>query len=182
MSNLDNLTQKILDDAKDKAESIYQEAAKKGEEIINSKIKEAKEKELRIIEKATSEGKMIKDRIISNGELRVRDEKLMAKQELLDRVFALAKERLKDLDEQRFINYISKNANEMKLKGTEVFIVPNKFKQSVKALGLNVSDTETIEAGFLVKDKDVVLNFSFDSLVDFLREDLEGEISTKLFQ
>lgn len=182
MSNLDNLTQKILDDAKDKAESIYQEAAKKSEDIINSRVKEAKMKETKIVEKATSEGKMMKDRIISNGELRVRDEKLKVKQEVLNRVFSIAKKNLTDLDEEKYINFVKTNINNMKLKGTEEFIVPEKFTDKVKALGLNVSQKETVESGFLVKDKDVVINFSFDSLVDYFREELEGEISAKLFK
>ena len=72
----------------------------------------------------------------------------------------------------------------MNLKGTELLIVPEKMKSKVKAAGLfpRVSDDETVESGFLLKDKDVTMNFSFDSLVDYLREELESEIAQDLFK
>ena len=41
MSNLENLTQKIIDDAKKRASIILEEAEKENKEIINSKINEA---------------------------------------------------------------------------------------------------------------------------------------------
>ena len=50
MSNLDNLVQKILDDAKTQASAIVDEANKAKEEMISAKTKEAEEKKRRIIE------------------------------------------------------------------------------------------------------------------------------------
>ena len=47
MSNLDNLTQKILNDARNKADIIMEESTRKKEEIFNSRVKDANEKELR---------------------------------------------------------------------------------------------------------------------------------------
>ena len=44
MSNLDNLVQKILDDAKYQADMIMEESKKVNEEIINAKVKEANER------------------------------------------------------------------------------------------------------------------------------------------
>jgi V/A-type H+-transporting ATPase subunit E len=183
MSNLENLVQKILDDAKKEADLIIEEANKKKEEIISSRIKEANEKKEKILEKASREADMIKDRIISNAELSARDERLKAKQQVMDRVFELAKERLRNLNEQDFIKFIKGKLESMALDGSEVLVLPEYMKEKVKSLGLPVivSD-ESVESGFLIKTNNIVLNYSFDSLVDFLREELEGEIAAKLFR
>jgi V/A-type H+-transporting ATPase subunit E len=182
MSNLDNLTQKILDDARDKAEKILKESAQKNEEIVNSKVNEAKEISDRIIEKANIEANMITDRIISNAELRARDEKLKAKQNLIEKVFAEAKDRLKNINEDDYIKFVSSNIKAIDLKGTEEIVVPDRMKGKVRnILNLNVFENESIDSGFLIRDNDIIINFSFDSLVDYLRDELEGEIAKELF-
>lgn len=184
MSNLENITNKILDDAKTEADRIIQESTKINEDIVNSKVYEANEKKKRILEKAVAEAAMMKDRIISNAELKVRDEKLKAKQEVLDRVFKLSKEKLKDINENQYLEFLKNNLKTLNLKGTELLIVPDKMKSKVKASGLypKVSDDETVESGFIIKDNDVTMNFSFDSLVDYVREELESEIAQDLFK
>lgn len=184
MSNLENIVNKIVDDAKAEADRIKEEAMRANEDITSSKINEANERRKRIIERAKADAVMIKDRIISNAELKVRDEKLKAKQEILDRVFALAKERLKDLDENDYLGFLNNSLNNLDLKGDEVLIVPDKVKSKVKDQGLSVavSDNETVESGFVLKDKDIIMNFSFDALVNYAREELESEIAQELFK
>lgn len=184
MSNLENLTNKILNDAKNEADRILEEANKNNEGIVSSKINEANEKKKRTIEKAATEAAMLKDRIVSNAELKVRDEKLRAKQEVMDRVFNLSKEKLKDLNEDEYVKFLMSNLKTLNLKGTELLIVPEKMKSKVKSIELfpTVSDDETVDSGFLLKDNYVTMNFSFDSLVDYLREELETEIAQDLFK
>ncbi|HHV72756.1 MAG TPA: V-type ATP synthase subunit E [Clostridia bacterium] len=184
MSNLDNLVQKILDDAKYQADMIMEESKKVNEEIINAKVKEANERKAKILERAATEASLLKERVISNAELQVRNEKLKAKQEVVERVFSLAKERLKNIDEEKYISYLKNTLKGLNLKGTETLIVPEKMKAKVKALelGLKVSDKETIDSGFLLKDEGVLLNHTFDALVDFLREELEVDVAMSLFK
>lgn len=184
MSNLDNLTQKILDDAKNKADIIMEESTRKKDEIFNSRVKDANEKQAKIIEKATIEASMMKDRVISNAELRVRDERLKAKQQLINDVFSKAEERLNNLDEEEYVKFLTSNIKNINFKGNELIVVPEKMKQKVKTLGLypKVADDESVESGFLVKDNDVVLNFTFKSLINYYREELEGEIAKELFR
>ncbi len=183
MSNLDNLTQKILDDSRNEAASIIEESEKLNQELINSKIKEANDKKSRILEKAAIEAAMIKERVVSNAELSARDEILKAKQNIIGKVFATAKENLKNLNEEDYVNFLKNRLSTLKLKGSETLIVPEKMRAKVKKLGLaDVSDAEAVDSGFLLKDGNIIMNFSFDSLVDFLREELEGEIASELFK
>ena len=184
MSNLENLIEKILEDGRKQAQSIIEESEKNDQEIFDLKVSEANEKKNRIIEKANREAVMLKERMISEAELRIRDEKLNAKRQVLDKVFILAKERLVNIDEDTYMSFLKNSLNKNSLKGTEVLIVPDRFKEAVKKLGVysNVSNNEAVESGFLLKDGNIIMNYSFKSLVDFRREDIEVEIAQELFQ
>lgn len=184
MSNLENLVQRIIDEAKEKADLIIDEANKAKEEIIASKEQEAMENKKRIIERAKREADLARERIISGAELKVRNEKLLAKQKVLDRVFAVAKERLRALEEDKYISYLKNVIKGLNLKGDEVLVVPEHMKETVKRQGiaLKVSEDETVESGFLIKDKGVVLNYTFDSLVEHYRNEMETEIAQELFK
>ncbi|MDD2446482.1 MAG: V-type ATP synthase subunit E [Tissierellia bacterium] len=184
MSNLENLTQKILEDGKLEAAKIIEESKKNNEKIINSKVIEANDKKEKIIDKANSDALMLKDRMKSEAELKVRDKKLDAKRQVLDKAFELAKKRLKNIDEVDYINFLKNNIQEIDLKGSNVLIVPEKFKEAIKGLGLysNISETDSVESGFLIKNGNIVMNYSFESLLDFMRDDIEGEVAKTLFQ
>lgn len=184
MSNLENLTQKILDDAQRSANEILEAAKSKNEGIVSSRVMDAKERSKRIVDKAIDEAKMAKDRVISNSELYVRDEKLKAKQGVMDRVFAIAKDRLNNMNEDEYIKFLKDTIKGLNLNGTETLVVPEKFRNKVKTVGIinKVSDTRTVESGFLIEDGKTVINYTFESLVDYLREGLEANIAQVIFK
>ncbi|NLK43746.1 MAG: V-type ATP synthase subunit E [Tissierellia bacterium] len=184
MSNLENLVQRILDEAKEKANLIMEEANKAKEELIASKEKEANENKRRVLERAKREADLAKERLISGAELKVRNEKLLAKQEVMERVFSLAKERLKSLDEDKYVSFLKNTIKGLNLTGGEILVVPEHMKATVKKLGiaLKVSEDETVESGFLIKDKGIILNYTFDSLVEHYRDEMETEIAQELFK
>ncbi|NLJ97698.1 MAG: V-type ATP synthase subunit E [Tissierellia bacterium] len=184
MSNLENLTEKILEDAKNQASIIEEESKSVNDRIINSKIKEANEEKKRILDRAASEASLLKERTISNAELKARNEKLRAKQEVIDKVFNIAKERLGNLDEDKYISYLQSTLKNLKLTGEEFLVVPKTMRDKVKKLGirLKVSEDEVVDSGFLIKDEGTTLNYTFDSLVEHNRDEFEAEIAQSLFK
>lgn len=184
MSNLDNLTEKILNDAREKARTVSDASEKMKEEIRNSKVREAESKKERILEKAASEARLMKDRVVSNAELKVRNESLKVKQEVIDRVFDLSKKNLMNLKEEEYISYLKRTMAALDLKGTETLVVTRPMVEKVKLLGLpqSVSESEFTESGFNLKDKGIVMNFTFTDLVEYLRDELEAEVATTLFK
>lgn len=184
MSKLENLTKKILDDAGAQAEAVKENAHKKSEVVINNKIKEAHDRKEKIIEKATAESEMMKDRVVSSAELKVRDEKLKAKQKVMDKVFLMAKESLNGLDEQDYISFLKSTMDKTQMKGKGSLLVPRGYKEKIESVlkDMEVSEDDDLESGFIIRDEDVIYNYTFDSLVDEIREELEGEIAKNLFQ
>ena len=184
MSNLENLTRKILDEAKSQASVIDEESKRVNDSIIDSKIREAEEEKRRILNRAKSDAALLNERTISNAELKARNEKLKAKQKIIDRVFNIAKERLDNLNEDRYISYIKSTLKKLELEGEQTIIVPKRMQAKVKGLGLRpkVSGDEAVESGFLIKGKGTTLNYTFDSLIEHYRDELETEIAQSLFK
>lgn len=184
MSNLDNLIQKILDDANEHASIIMEDVNKVKEEIIDIKIKEANERKDKIIERASLESNLLKDRVISSAKFKARNEKLKAKQIVIERVFNISKEKLKNLEDDKYILYLTNAISDFELNGKEILIVPENMQSRIKELNLsiNVSECEFVNSGFLIKKDGVTLNYTFDALVEHYREELETEIAQILFK
>jgi len=184
MSNLDNLTQKILEDAKNKASEIVEEAEKKNRSHINHRVKEANERREKIIEKAAAEAQMLKSRVISSAELKVREEKLSAKQEVMDKVFQMEKDKLSDLDQKEYLDYVKSSLEKIRTDGKPTLLIPKGKMDQLKELSkeMELVEDESVRSGYILKDGEVVYNYTFDALVDEIREDLEGEIAQKLFE
>ena len=71
MSSINNLTGKILEEAKVKKEEFIKEAKEDGKKILDKKTVEAKIIEKNTIEKAERESVIRRERILSNAELKV---------------------------------------------------------------------------------------------------------------
>lgn len=184
MSNLENLTQKIIEEAKSQAIIIEKESKKSNEKIIDSKMREADEEKKRKLNRANSEASLLRERTISNAELKARNKKLEAKQEVIGRSFDTANERLKNLNADEYVTYIQSVIKSIKLEGGESIIVQESMKSKVKELGLNmkVSDDEFVESGFSIQRKGIRFNYTFESLIELYRDELETEIAKSLFK
>jgi V/A-type H+-transporting ATPase subunit E len=184
MSKLESLTQKILEDAQAKADSMLAEADKKSKGLLNARVREAQDRKEKIIEKATSEAVMAKDRVVSSAELKVRDEKLSAKQEILERVFEMARNRLDEIDDSQYVAILEKALKDINLKGSGTLVVPTARKALAEGVvkNLPVTADDSMGSGFMIKDDDILYNYTFESLIDELRDQVEGDIAVELFK
>ncbi|MCB2300186.1 V-type ATP synthase subunit E [Clostridium tagluense] len=199
MSNLENLSSKIVEDAGIKAEAILKEAKDNGALIIEKKVKGAKELELQMLEKAKIEAITVKQRIISNAKLTVRNEKLVAMQKMIDKVFAKSLENLLVMGENEYFELVKKYLLSMPIAGDEEIILPGKYKSVVSEdylsqinTGLKASgkigeiklssESRDINSGFIVLKNGIEINNTFESLVNSLRAELEPEIVEELFK
>ena len=197
MSNLDNLTSKIISDAEVKKNEIINEANEKASEIVNKKVEEANKKASSIKEKAKVESISIKDRIISKTDLEIRNNKLKAKQDVINKVFQLAVEKLKSMNNDEFENFMKTSILNLDIEGDEEIIIneEDKAKLSEKFLenvneelkskgkkgNLYFKSNNQIDGGFIINKNGIEINYSFKELVNSLRYDLEYEVGNILF-
>ncbi|GAA0179191.1 V-type ATP synthase subunit E family protein [Clostridium sediminicola] len=197
MSNINNLTSKIIDDANKKAEEILKEAKAAENEIINKNVSDAEKKGDLLIEKAKIESKTRSERVISNAELQVRNMKLGAKQEVLDRVFVEAIEKLSNISNEQYLKFIKDSILSLQIDGDEEIIVgmnnnavtPNfilelntELKKAGKLGALKLgSERRDIKGGFILAKGGIEINSTFEALVMSYRDELEAEVASILF-
>jgi V/A-type H+-transporting ATPase subunit E len=199
MSNLDKLADKIIEDANIKAEAMLKEAKDNERILVEKKTKEAELLKNQMIEKTKVEAVMVSRRIISNSQLTVRNEKLVAMQKMIDRVFESALEKLMVMNDNEYLELIKKYLLSMPIAGDEEIILPGKYKSIVSdeyLSQINIllktngkigelklsSDVRDIKSGFVVLKNGIEINNTFESLVNSLRDELEPEIVNALFK
>jgi len=198
MSNIKNLTEKILEEAKHKEKEIAAYAESEKEKILSSKIKEAKDERKLILLKAEEEAKTKKERIISSTTLKVRNEKLEIKQKLISEVFDKALEELCSMNSSKLKNFIKHTILDLDIEGDETIIlnedgkskIDDKFVEDLNFIFLARNkkgelkvreENGNFKGGFIVEKNGVEINSTFESLMDSMKDELEYEVSKALF-
>ncbi|MGG5462259.1 V-type ATP synthase subunit E [Clostridium sp. B9] len=197
MSNLNNLTSKILNDAEEKKKYILADAEAQKEKIITKKVNRAEAEKEEIIKKANIEAEVKKARIISNAKLSVRNDMLRAKQVVISNVFDKAIESLQHLSSGDYKYYIISTLDSLELEGTEVIIINEKDKdifsneflealnKELESKGKKGSITLNMEGkfngGFILDRNGIQINNTFEALINSLRGELEFEVNKVLF-
>jgi len=182
MSNLNNLTSKILNDAKKQADEIVRNAEEKAKQKYDLEIKKITVKKQTLLENARRERELLSDRIKSSANLKARNEKLKAKQTVIDKVIDKLKTKLVNMNESEYINYLTQNIDKKSITGKEL-IVKKEFLNKVKKEfpSAKVKENEFVTSGFIIEENGIQENYTFEVKLDFMRDELEVEISKLLF-
>ncbi len=198
MSNVKNLTSKILKDAEERKDSILKAANEEKAKIIAKKEAIAKSEEEAMIEKAKMEAKTRHERIVSSAELKARNEKLAAKQSVIDSVFENSIEELckmSDDDMKKFIKDMILNSDiagdekiilnekgKSILDGTLLVQINSELKSKGKKGELTISkEVRNFKGGFILEKDGIEINNTFEDLVNSSRDELESEVANVLF-
>ena len=182
MSNLDNLVAEILQQAQKEANRILAKTKAENLEFTEKENKKI-QREVDIIEqKSKEEAISLKERILSNANLKSRDMILQAKEELVDRVLEKALERLKNIDKNSYLEFAENVLKSLKISKNAEIILTRKMKEEFgdEIFGYKVSD-DVVESGCSIKDGNLIYNNEFSNLLEFNKEDLEKEILKKIF-
>ncbi|WP_426349597.1 V-type ATP synthase subunit E [Alloiococcus sp. CFN-8] len=127
MSNLENIKNRILEDARTASEEILRAAREEKQQLIDSRVSEARELEKQQLERAKRESATKKERIISSAQLKVRNRKLSAKQEVIDGVFQRAITVLNSMEKESFEEYLVNKIKSLDISGEENLILSKDF-------------------------------------------------------
>ena len=183
MSNLDKLVAEILQQAQKEANRMLTKAKTENSEFSEKENKKI-QKEVDVInDKAQEEAQALKERVISNANLKSRDMILQAKEELADDILEKVLERLKNIDTKKYLKFVENILKNLNLsKNAEVMVSKDmKLALGDKILDYKISD-QTVESGCSIKDGNLIYNNEFSNLIDFNREELEREILNKIFE
>ena len=139
MSNISNLTSKILEDAEDKKTSILNDANEQRDKIIAKKEEEASAEEKLILERAERDAAARKERIISGAELNSRNEKLAAKQKVINLVFESSVEALCNLSNEELKDFVTDSILNSGIEGNQNLILNEEGAKVITTEVLNES-------------------------------------------
>lgn len=182
MSNLNNLIEEIVQEAKKEANQIMEKTKVENLNFSENEDKKIEKLCKEIQQKAEIEAVADKERMISNANLKARDMVLLAKQEIVSEILSKALEKLRNLEESEYLNFLKTVLEKVnKTEETEI-ILSNSMKEKLgeKVLGYKVS-SQTVDSGCSIKTGEIIYNNEFTTLLDFYREDLEKEILEKIF-
>lgn len=193
MSNVKNVTSKILKDAEAGKENILAAAEEEKNKILSKKASAANEIAQEILQKAEADAKSKKERVISSAKLKVRNNKLAAKQEIIDEVFEKSINKLTELSKEQFLNFVKNSILSMNLTGKQTLILNEtglKFVDDSFIEELNKEAKATIalskiagnfKGGFILENNGIEINSTYEALVSSLRDELEFEVAKVLF-
>ncbi len=188
MSNYENLIKKILDDANLKKTNMIDKAKEEAKKIIDNKVKEGNKNKELMINNAHKQGEQLRDKIISKSELNIKKKKLECKKQVLDEVFNEALTDLNNLSPKDLKDYITNIVNSLNLSGEYDLLIPHDYNKddfsdiNLKDIEIsNIKPCEYLSGGFILDQNGTSINYSFDVVVKFIREEIEFEVSNLLF-
>lgn len=190
--SVNNLINKIVEDARKQETAILEKSKEEASKILLASEKKIEKMISDNKEKAVVEGNAMKDRTIQSAILQVRNKKLSAKQEMLDKVFCEAIARLESLDNEEFEKFFITSVRNSGFTGNGEVIVNSKRENAISSetikklneeLGLELSlgKPSDIDDGFMLKRDNVCRNFTFKAIMEFLKGDLRTVVAKELF-
>lgn len=198
MSNLNNLTSKIIEDAENIANEIIEECKREEKRISQSWTESGEAEKNKIIKQAQIEASGKTERAISNIKLKVRNNILEAKQNLITKVFNTAMENLYHMSDIEYKEFVKNYILGLDIQGDEEIYIENKrqktisedFIKELNSLLINNhkkgelklgSINRNITSGFVLMKNGIEINCTYESLLEYYRDELEGKIVKTLF-
>ena len=184
---IENITDKILGDAKAKAELIIQEAKAKAERERSSIVGEAKQKQTQLQKEAKASAEQLRERLIEKNKIELRDKKLEAKQQALDMVFSKSLDRLDNMPADEFEKFLANfcKKTQATIKEGDTIALPEKYKDiDIKKIDPRLSlcvGGRSVSGGFVLVSGGIEQNNTFFALLDHLRYDMESKLAEVLF-
>lgn len=199
MNGINKITDRIAADARAEIEAIEAETAEKCREIEREYDVKAREERDRIIAEGNKDCALQVQRLASAAAMESKKGVLTLKQQAVSRVMNLSIERLCSLPEQQYIDFLGKLAGNAAFTGDEELIFNARDKETVahsvvKAAndvlrhrgihpGLTLSEeTRDFKGGVMVKQGDIEVNCSVETLVELSRDQLAAQIAEVLFE
>ncbi len=175
MSNLDNIINKIIQDAEVEAKQILDGANEESAMRVKEAVESAKQTGASLINRAKSEESLIEDRVRTGIERESRDLVLQAKQNVINRAFELAKKELRELPDAEYARVLDEFLASNEISKSSVIEIPEDRTYQPKSK-LKVEKNPLLRSGFRLQTEDVRISNDFEQIVDVIRESLEPTI------
>jgi len=192
--SVENITANILSDAEQIAEVSLSNAEKSKEEIINKAKFDAEAIKQAAREKVNKDAENLKSRKLSAAELQGRKMMLGAKQDAIKKSFDEALKKLSAMPEDQYIEFLTKEITNVPYsEGTIILNKQDREKigeKLVKAVNDKLkaekftlsNETVNSQGGFVLKSGAIMINSTFETILNSIKDELTNEVANALFK
>ena len=193
MNGIEKITQRIAAQAQAEIDGVLEQARDEAARITASyrAQAEAEARELNAKnEKAAAERE---ERLVSAAQMEARKRQLAAKQEMLEKAYILALDKLCAMPEEQYTAVLAELLVRASSSGKEEAVFSQADRQRVGKAAVEEAnrrsgkqlllseETQPIRGGFILKDRNVEVNCTFETLVRLQKTETAGAVVKKLF-
>jgi V/A-type H+-transporting ATPase subunit E len=186
---IENITARILQEAKDEAMKIKQASEAEKASLLDKAAREAAEIETEMSQKALEDARVLKERRHSVAELEARKMRLALKQSVIEETFAKAMDCMVSMDRGAYLEFLTKQLDAYKEEGGVVALnaadhaafgkeLEAFFEGSKLTLG---EENANIRGGFILKQGNVFVNASLEKILETEKKQITAQVAGILF-
>ncbi len=193
MNGIERITQRISAGAQAEIDRVLGEARAEAEKITAKYKAQADAEAADLDAKNRKAAAEREERLAGTAQMEARKAALAAKQEMVEKAYELALQKLCSLPEEKYTAVLAELLIQASSSGKEEVIfseadrrkvgkaaVEKANKDSGKKLTLS-GETRPIQGGFILRSENVEVNCAFDTLVRLQKAETAGEVVKKLF-
>lgn len=199
MNGIDKITSRILADAEAECAAVKRDSDARIEAIRADNEKRAQDEYMRLVREGVKDTEQRVQRLERTARLEAKKSILNMKQEAVSRAFECARDKIAQLPERDYVAFLAREASEAAITGQEEVIFCERDRKSVGAKAvkaanellavkgmpgmLTLSDTtREFSGGLMLKQGDIEVNCTVDTLLDLARGELAARVAEVLFE
>ena len=193
MNGIEKITQRIASDAQAEVDRILGDAREEAARISANYRAQADAEAQELADKNERAAAEQEERLISAAQMKASRFLLAAKQEMVEKAYIQALDKLCAMPKEQYVDVLAKLLVEASSNGKEEAVFSKEDREQVgkaavekanqisgKQLRLS-EETQPIRGGFILKDKNVEVNCTFETLVRLQKAETAGAVAKTLF-
>ena len=193
MNGIEKITQRIASDAQAEIDRILGDARDEAARITANYRAQADAEAQELADKNERAAAEQEERLISAAQMKASRLQLAAKQEMVEKAYIQALDKLCAMPKEQYVDVLAKLLVEASSNGKEEAVFSKEDREqagkaavekanqlSGKQLRLS-EETQPIRGGFILKDKNVEVNCTFETLVRLQKAETAGAVVKTLF-
>ena len=193
MNGIEKITQRIASDAQAEVDRILGDARDEAGRIAANYRAQADAEAAELAAKNEKAAAEREERLVSAAQMEARKVQLAAKQEMVEKAYIQALDKLCALPEEQYVAILADLLVKASSNGKEEAVFSKEDREQVGKAAVEKAnqlsgkqillseETQPIRGGFILKDKNVEVNCTFETLVRLQKAETAGAVVKTLF-
>ena len=194
MNGIEKITQRIETDTQAEIDRILGDARAEADDITDRYQAQANNEAAELAAKNQKAAAEREERLVSTAQMEARKVGLAAKQEMVEKAYDLALEKLCSMPDEQYVKTVADLLVQAAPNGRGAVIFAPAERERIGEAAVRAAneklhggkltlaeETRPLKGGFILSDGKVEVNCSFDTLVRLQKAETAGEVAKRLF-